>query len=69
MTIDANLSHRDRLARALVAIERAHRDINGWETNGSAAGLRNAAGGDLSAAGAEVRAAMRDQHHDHAFGY
>jgi hypothetical protein len=69
MPVDANLSHRDRLARALVAIQSAHRDINGWETNGAAAGARNAADGDLNAADAQVRAALRDQRREHAFGY
>jgi hypothetical protein len=67
--IDASLSHRDRLSRALVSIESAHRDINGWETNPRALGPRSAADNDLYAAAAQVRLALRDQRHDHAFGY
>jgi hypothetical protein len=69
MPIDANLSHRDRLSRALQALESAHRDINGWESDPYARGPRSAADGDLDAAIAQVRAAIHDQHHDHHFGY
>jgi hypothetical protein len=69
MPVDANLSHRDRLARALVALERAHTDINGFESDSYARGPRAAANGDLDAAIAQVRAARRDQHWDHEAGY
>jgi hypothetical protein len=69
MPVDAGLSHRDRLARAIVALESAHRDINGWESDPYARGPRAAANGDLDAAIAQTRMALRDQRHDHAFGY
>jgi hypothetical protein len=69
MPVDANLSHRDRLARALTVLETAHRDINGWESDPYARAPRGAADGDRNAAIAQVRAAQRDQHWDHAFGY
>jgi len=64
MPIDANMSHRDRLDRALTALERAHNDIGGWESDPYARGPRAAATGDLDGAIAQVRAAMRDQHWD-----
>jgi hypothetical protein len=69
MPVDAGLSHRDRLSRALVSLESAHRDINGWESDPYARGPRNAADGDLDAAIAQVRAAIHDQRRDHHFGY
>ncbi len=54
MPVDANLSHRDRLARVVTALQRAHRDINGWESDPYARG---------------PRAAERDQHWDRMNGY
>jgi hypothetical protein len=69
MPVDANLSHRDRLVRALESLQSAHRDINGWESDPYARGPRNAADGDIDAAIAHVRASIRDRRHDHAFGY
>lgn len=69
MPVDAGLSHRDRLQRALVALERAHRDVNGWESDPYARRPRAAADGNLDAAIAQTRAALFDQRRDHAFGY
>lgn len=69
MPVDASLSHRDRLVRALSSLESAHRDINGWESDPYARGPRAAADGDLDAAIAQTRMAIRDQRRDHHFGY
>ena len=69
MPVDANLSHRDRLVRALSALQSAHRDIDGWESDPYARGPRNAADGDLVAAIGQVSDAIHAQRHDHAFGY
>jgi hypothetical protein len=67
--IDANVSHRDRLVRALSALERARQDINRYESDPHALGARGAATGHLNFAIAQVRAALRDQHFDHANGF
>jgi hypothetical protein len=69
MPVDANLSHRDRLVRALISLQSAHRDINGWESDPYARGPRAAADGDLDAAVAQVRAALRDQSRDRSLGF
>jgi hypothetical protein len=69
MPVDASLSHRDRLVRALTSLQSAHRDINGWESDPYARGPRAAADGDLDAAIAQVHAALRDQSRDHRFGF
>jgi len=69
MPVDANLSHRDRLVRALTSLQSAHRDINGWESDPYARAPRGAADGDLDAAIAQVHAALRDQSRDRHFGF
>jgi hypothetical protein len=66
--VDASLSHRNRLQRALSALERAHADVNGWESDPYARGPRGAADGELEAAIAQVRAAIHDQFHDDMMG-
>jgi hypothetical protein len=69
MNVDASLSHRDRLVRALASLQSAHRDVNGWESDPYARSPRAAADGDLDAAITQVRAAIRDQRRDHAIGF
>jgi hypothetical protein len=67
--VDASLSHRDRLERALASIQRAHADIDGWESDRNALGARGAASGHLRDAAVQVREAIRTQRRDHAFGF
>jgi hypothetical protein len=69
LPVDASLSHRDRLQRALSSLERAHADINGWESDPYARGPRGAADGELDAAIAQVRFALHDQYRDNTMGY
>lgn len=62
--IDANLHHRDRLVRALSALQAAHRDFSAYESDGRAYGWQRNAIVYVDRAIRETRHALRDQHWD-----
>jgi hypothetical protein len=67
-SVDAGLSHRDRLVRALDALIHARRDIDSFESDPAALRPREVAKIDVREAIREVRFALSDQRRDRAAG-
>ena len=65
--IDANLRHRDRLVRAIAALEAAHRDFTRYESNGAAIGWRHDAVVYVDRALKATHRALRDQRWDQGY--